>query len=94
MLDYVRSGYGPTTFSVMVLDTECYGVYHYAEYIVVPVLIGGKVTISSTLLKLKNRENVIGWATRFLVDTRRNGQPPKSQLTKKSTCKKVNPSLK
>jgi hypothetical protein len=42
MLDYVRSGYGPTTFSVMVLDAECYGVCHYAEYIVVPVLIGGR----------------------------------------------------
>ena len=27
-------------------------------------------------------------------DTRRNGQPPKSQLTKKSTCQKVNLSIK
>ncbi len=27
-------------------------------------------------------------------NTRRNGQPPKSQLTKKSTCQKVNLSIK
>jgi hypothetical protein len=29
-----------------------------------------------------------------LIDTRRNGQPPKSQLTKRSTCQKVNLRLK
>jgi hypothetical protein len=52
------------------------------------------IFFDARLAKFESNQILLNKISHRFHDTRRNGQPPKSQLTKKSTCQKVNLSIK